>query len=79
MAFVKLPGSIGRLYVPEPCPAAPPKHPCPDCFCCQHCSDERCTVCRRPSLTPCRRADPTLRAPGPGGPADRYPEASEDR
>lgn len=77
MAFVKLPGSIGRLYVPDPRPAAAPKHPCADCFCCQHCSDERCTVCRQPPSATCRRADPTPRAPGPGGPAGRNPEASE--
>ncbi|MDD2900419.1 MAG: hypothetical protein PHI31_17120 [Desulfuromonadaceae bacterium] len=24
---------------------APEKHPCPDCSCCQWCSDERCRVC----------------------------------
>lgn len=23
----------------------PKKHPCPDCTCCQWCSDDRCRVC----------------------------------
>ena len=23
----------------------PKKHPCPDCTCCQWCSDERCRLC----------------------------------
>jgi hypothetical protein len=78
MAFVKLPGSIGKLYVPEAHTAQAPKHPCPDCFCCQRCGDERCAVCRQDPSIPCRKAGPTSRAPGPGDPADRDPEAAEE-
>ncbi|RQW87101.1 MAG: hypothetical protein EHM79_08470 [Geobacter sp.] len=26
---------------------APKKHPCPDCLCCQWCSDSRCGMCLR--------------------------------
>ncbi|MRR56319.1 MAG: hypothetical protein EG822_17770 [Deltaproteobacteria bacterium] len=26
---------------------APKKHPCPDCICCQWCSDSRCGMCLR--------------------------------
>ncbi|KAB0672218.1 hypothetical protein F6V30_06535 [Oryzomonas sagensis] len=29
------------------------KHPCPDCTCCQWCSDDRCRLCRNGSA--CRR------------------------
>jgi hypothetical protein len=46
MPFVKMPGVIGKVYVPEPIPGQAQKHPCLDCFACQQCSDDRCTVCR---------------------------------
>lgn len=46
MAFVRVPGLPGKVYVPEPCPADSKKHPCPDCFGCQRCSDDRCALCR---------------------------------
>ena len=46
MPFVKMPGVTGKVYVPEPIPGQVQKHPCPDCFACQQCSDDRCTVCR---------------------------------
>ncbi|MDR3580872.1 MAG: hypothetical protein P4L44_13005 [Oryzomonas sp.] len=29
------------------------KHPCPDCICCQWCSDDRCRLCRAKDA--CRR------------------------
>ncbi len=46
MPFVKMPGVTGKVYIPEPIPGQIQKHPCPDCFTCQRCSDDRCTVCR---------------------------------
>lgn len=46
MAWKKIPGLKGKVYVPEPMAGAPKKHPCRDCFACQQCSDERCCVCR---------------------------------
>ena len=46
MPFVRMPGVTGKVYVPEVLPGQQKKHPCPDCFACQHCSDDRCTVCR---------------------------------
>ena len=46
MPFVKMPGVIGKVYVPEPIPGRTQKHPCPDCFACQQCSEDRCRVCR---------------------------------
>ena len=46
VTFVRVPGLSGKVYVPEPCPAASKKHPCRDCFGCQQCSDDRCWLCR---------------------------------
>lgn len=41
--FAKAPGLPGKLYQ-HPCPGAR-KHPCPDCFECGWCSEERCGPC----------------------------------
>ena len=49
MAFIKVPGLLGRVYVPEARPGK--KHPCRDCFACEFCSDDRCRVCRRTKPT----------------------------
>jgi len=46
MPFVKVPGVTGKVYVPEASAGQTKKHPCPDCFACQQCSDDRCNVCR---------------------------------
>lgn len=45
MAWQTVKGLKGKVYIPEHC-LEPKKHPCPDCFACQRCSDERCAVCR---------------------------------
>ena len=45
MPFVTLPGVTGKIFVPERKSRVPCKNPCPDCFCCQFCSDDRCNVC----------------------------------
>ena len=44
--FIKIPGLSGKVYVPECCSASNKKHPCRDCFGCQQCSDDRCSLCR---------------------------------
>lgn len=44
MAFIRMEGVCGKVFVPEGSPE-PKKHPCPDCFECQQCSDDRCRVC----------------------------------
>lgn len=44
MAWKRIPGLPGRLYVPEPGP--PKKHPCRNCHACQWCDETRCRVCR---------------------------------
>ncbi len=46
MQFVSIPGMPGRLYVPEERAACLKKFLCKDCFSCEHCSDDRCRVCR---------------------------------
>ncbi|MFZ5770693.1 MAG: hypothetical protein ACOY4W_04630 [Thermodesulfobacteriota bacterium] len=45
MTFKPLPGNQGMIYVPES-RAGKKKHPCPDCFSCQWCGNERCRTCR---------------------------------
>jgi len=46
MPFVDLPDGTGKVYVPEKKQGCRQKHPCPDCFSCQMCSDDRCDRCR---------------------------------
>lgn len=46
MGWKRIPGLRGKVYVPDPKPNQPKKHPCPDCHTCQMCSDDRCNVCR---------------------------------
>ena len=50
MPFVKIPGVTGQVYVPDTDPDLLKKHPCPDCFACQFCSEDRCNVCRSQGL-----------------------------
>ncbi len=44
MAFIRMKGIEGLVYVPEDTGAAK-KHPCADCYHCQWCSDNRCELC----------------------------------
>ncbi|MFO8112834.1 MAG: hypothetical protein R6T92_10035 [Desulfosalsimonadaceae bacterium] len=53
MPFVKMPGLKGMIYVPEADDAAKKKHACKDCFSCQMCGDNRCSVCLGQTPTPC--------------------------
>ena len=43
MAFIRIPGVVGKVYVPDE--DGPKKHNCKDCFFCQWCSDDRCRAC----------------------------------
>lgn len=45
MTFRKLPDNRGQVFVPGT-KKKPGKNPCPDCFNCQWCSDDRCLTCR---------------------------------
>lgn len=44
MAFIRMPGIRGLVYVPEE-NGGPKKHDCKDCYSCQVCSDTRCNLC----------------------------------
>lgn len=46
MAFIRMKGIEGLVYVPED-EQSPKKHPCVDCYRCQWCSDNRCGLCLR--------------------------------
>jgi len=45
MAWQTVPGLKGKVFVPESRSKGKKKNPCPDCFACQQCSEERCRVC----------------------------------
>ena len=45
MAFKELTDGRGKIYLPVK-NGNKNKHPCPDCFACQGCSDDRCALCR---------------------------------
>ncbi len=45
MPFEKLPDNLGMIYVPD-CKPESRKNPCPDCFSCQWCGNERCLICK---------------------------------
>ena len=45
MPFIRLPGIKGKVYVPEIDASQPRKHNCSDCFSCQMCGDDRCSIC----------------------------------
>jgi hypothetical protein len=47
MAFVKIPGFKGKVYIPDEELGGVKKHDCPDCYGCQMCSEVRCTLCRK--------------------------------
>ena len=46
MPFIRSPGLPGKLYIPATGDVDAKKHPCPDCFACQRCGEDRCQVCR---------------------------------
>ena len=45
MAWKEIKGLKGKVYVPDNPSESPRKHRCADCFSCQLCSDERCSLC----------------------------------
>ena len=45
MPYMHIRGVTGMVYTPDDVPNQLKKHPCPDCFSCQWCDDERCSVC----------------------------------
>jgi len=51
MAFIRIPGVTGMVYVPEQ--LGEKKNNCPDCYCCLQCSDERCELCLKRGCSDC--------------------------
>lgn len=45
MPFTSRPGLNGKVYVPVQHPGQR-KHDCRNCYSCQVCSDDRCSLCR---------------------------------
>ena len=45
MAFATVRGLKGKVYVPDASKEGNRKHSCQDCYSCQLCSDDRCSVC----------------------------------
>jgi len=45
VAFAGMRGVSGRVFVPRRNKAQKKKHACRDCYECQMCSDDRCSVC----------------------------------
>jgi len=56
MAFIKIDGFNGKIFVPENRPDFKKKHPCSDCFSCRFCSDERCSLCLKKKC--CKKNNP---------------------
>jgi hypothetical protein len=46
LTFIIIPGVKGKVFKPEERFDFPKKHPCKNCYSCQLCSDDRCTLCR---------------------------------
>lgn len=70
MPFVDLPDGTGKVYVPEKQQGCRQKHPCPDCFSCQMCSDDRCQRClgrERKGRCRCRSEAPEAAENDEGG------------
>jgi len=45
MPFIKVPGLKGTVFVPEDKSGSGKKNNCKDCFLCQMCSNDRCSIC----------------------------------
>ncbi len=51
--FIKKSGLKGMLWVPEADDTTKKKYRCKDCFSCQMCGDNRCSVCLGQNPDPC--------------------------
>jgi len=62
MGYRTVEGLPGKVYVPEADPVKPKKHPCPDCFDCAFCDDDRCRLCLKRARC-VGRTDPVCESP----------------
>ena len=58
MSFKILPNNQGMIYEPD-CKTGQRKHPCPDCYSCQWCGNERCRICKGKAKGARRKAQGT--------------------
>jgi hypothetical protein len=54
MAFKKITGVKGKLFIPEEQPSSKKKHACKDCFSCGWCDDDRCSLCLKKKKKCCQ-------------------------
>jgi hypothetical protein len=81
MAFIRVEGLSGKVFVPDESPE-PKKHPCPDCYDCQHCGDDRCRMCRGESAedaAPCDRCCGGIQVVEEKGPSGQGSGGNEKR
>jgi hypothetical protein len=53
MTWKRVKGCKGVVFVPDEPDPASRKHQCPDCYVCQHSSDERCHACLKRNRNTC--------------------------
>lgn len=56
MPFTTVRGLKGKVYVPELPEEGARKHFCKDCYSCQLCSDDRCSVCLSQKSCHCEKS-----------------------
>ena len=54
MPFIRIDGIEGKVFIPDE-KTVFKKHPCKDCFFCQMCSDEKCSICLKKKI--CTKKD----------------------
>jgi len=75
MAFKQLPGNQGMIYVPDG-KKGKKKNPCPDCFSCQWCGNERCRTCRAHT---CCKSKKRKYTPADTGETSPVPQDNHDK
>jgi hypothetical protein len=71
--WIRFPELKGKVFVPQARAGSGKKHPCPQCFACQMCSDDRCNACCKLPPAPIQANETTPdRAPSiPSAPETR--------
>ncbi|MFO7715968.1 hypothetical protein [Desulfosarcina sp.] len=71
MAWTRVSGLAGKVYLPDIAGQMQKKHPCSSCFSCQWCDENRCQVCRCPNTNSCEPDPLRCRDPHRGEPEKR--------
>jgi hypothetical protein len=64
MPFIRDSRIKGLVFIPESSLQTLKKHPCPDCYSCQMCSEIKCGLCMKKNLNLCLNPQ---KEPGCGG------------